>query len=146
MDKQVLIDTIKSNLSKKIEQLDQLIEETRRSNNDTKSSMGDKYETGREMLQQEINNLMVQKNEVLKQWDVITKLNPTTTNKVGLGSLVKTSSAWFFIAVSAGTLELDGKKILSISSSAPIAIALLNKTKGDHFTFNNLEQSILEVL
>ena len=31
-----------------------------------KSSMGDKYETSREMLQQEINNLQLQLNEQLK--------------------------------------------------------------------------------
>ena len=71
MDKQKLSLLISQKLSEKIQTFEKLIAETRASNNDTKSSMGDKYETGREMLQQEINNLQVQLNEVLKQQDFL---------------------------------------------------------------------------
>ena len=60
MDKAKILELVKSKISEKIGNLERLIAETRASNNDTKRSMGDKYETGREMLQQEINNLQLQ--------------------------------------------------------------------------------------
>ena len=67
INKEELVNITKSKIQDKIKSLEKLIAETRASNNETKSSMGDKYETGREMLQQEINNLQVQVNEVIKQ-------------------------------------------------------------------------------
>ena len=50
--KSELLEIIHQKISEKIQKLEQLIAETRASNNDTKSSMGDKYETSHEMLQQ----------------------------------------------------------------------------------------------
>ena len=45
MNKAELLELVKQKFLKKIQKLEQLIAETRASNNDTKSSMGDKYET-----------------------------------------------------------------------------------------------------
>ena len=67
MKKEEILHIIKNKISAKIKIFENLIVETRASSNDTKSSMGDKYETGREMLQQEINNIQRQLNEVLNQ-------------------------------------------------------------------------------
>jgi hypothetical protein len=60
MNKSEILKIIHQKLSQKIETLEKMIAETRASNNETKSSMGDKYETSREMVQQEINNLQIQ--------------------------------------------------------------------------------------
>jgi hypothetical protein len=49
--------------------------------------MGDKYETGREMLQQEINNLQVQLNEVLKQQDFLKTIPVKISDKAEKGAL-----------------------------------------------------------
>lgn len=68
MKKLEILETVRDKVLEKIEYLDRLISETRASSNDTKSSMGDKYETGREMLQQEINKLQTQLNEVNLQF------------------------------------------------------------------------------
>ena len=48
---------ITEQIDDKITYLNGLIDDLRASNNDTKSSMGDKYETSREMMQQEITKL-----------------------------------------------------------------------------------------
>ena len=66
MNKSEILQIIQKKLSEKIDNLERLIDETRASNNETKSSMGDKYETSREMVQQEINNLQIQLNENLR--------------------------------------------------------------------------------
>ena len=102
MEKSNLLQKIKTKLSEKIENFEKLIAETRASSNDTKSSMGDKYETGREMLQQEINNLQVQLNEILKQRDFLKTVLPKPNDKAEKGAIVKTEKGLFFISVTLG--------------------------------------------
>ena len=148
MDKQKLSLLISQKLSEKIQNFEKLIAETRASNNDTKSSMGDKYETGREMLQQEINNLQVQLNEVLKQQDFLKtsfdKLRMTKKfDKAEKGAIVKTEKGLFFISVSLGEINFDNQKIICISPESPLAKAMNGKQKGEVFSLNNINQKIL---
>ena len=148
MNKSELIKLINQKLSEKIQNFEKLIAETRASNNDTKSSMGDKYETGREMLQQEINNLQVQLNEVLKQQGFLKtsfdKLRMTKKfDKAEKGAIVKTEKGLFFISVSLGEINFDNQKIICISPESPLAKAMNGKQKGDVFSLNNINQKIL---
>ena len=148
MNKTELIKLINQKLSEKIQTFEKLIAETRASNNDTKSSMGDKYETGREMLQQEINHLQVQLNEVLKQQDFLKtsfdKLRMTKKfDKAEKGAIVKTEKGLFFISVSLGEITFDNQKIICISPESPLAKAMNGKQKGDVFSLNNMNQKIL---
>ena len=75
MNKSEILQIIRGKLSEKTDYLEHLISETRAANNETKSSMGDKYETSREMVQQEINNLQVQLNENLKSLNSLKLIN-----------------------------------------------------------------------
>ena len=148
MNKSELIKIINQKLSGKIQNFEKLIAETRASNNDTKSSMGDKYETGREMLQQEINNLQVQLNEVLKQQDFLKtsfdKLRMTKKfDKAEKGAIVKTEKGLFFISVSLGEINFDNQKIICISPESPLAKAMNGKQKDEGFSLNNINQKIL---
>ncbi|AZI39773.1 hypothetical protein [Epilithonimonas vandammei] len=150
MNKTELIKLISQKLSGKIQNFEKLIAETRASNNDTKSSMGDKYETGREMLQQEINNLQVQLNEVLKQQDFLKtsfdKLRMTKKfDKAEKGAIVKTEKGLFFISVSLGEINFDNQKIICISPESPLAKAMNGKLKGDVFSLNNMSQKIVDI-
>ena len=150
MNKTELIKLINQKLYEKIQNFEKLIAETRASNNDTKSSMGDKYETGREMLQQEINNLQVQLNEVLKQQDFLKtsfdKLRMTKKfDKAEKGAIVKTEKGLFFISVSLGEINFDNQKIICISPESPLAKAMNGKQKGDVFSLNNMSQKIVDI-
>lgn len=150
MNKTELIKLINQKLSEKIQTFEKLIAETRASNNDTKSSMGDKYEIGREMLQQEINNLQVQLNEVLKQQDFLKtsfdKLRMTKKfDKAEKGAIVKTEKGLFFISVSLGEINFDNQKIICISPESPLAKAMNGKQKGDVFSLNNMSQKIIDI-
>ena len=142
MDKEKLLQLINQKLSDKIQNFEKLIDETRASNNDTKSSMGDKYETGREMLQQEINNLQVQLNEILKQQNFLKTISIKPTEKAEKGSIIKTAKGLFFISVSLGEVIFDGKKIICISPESPLAKAMNGKRKNEVFTINNINQKI----
>lgn len=142
MEKSNLLQIIKTKLTEKIENFEKLIAETRASSNDTKSSMGDKYETGREMLQQEINNLQVQLNEILKQKDSLKTVLPKPNDKAEKGAIVKTEKGLFFISVSLGEIKVENKKIICISPESPLAKAMNGKIKNEVFSINNINQKI----
>ena len=140
-----LLEIIHQKISEKIQKLEQLIAETRASNNDTKSSMGDKYETSREMLQQEINHLQIQLNEHLKSQQILKNINPNPHKIVTLGSLVETEKGMFFIAISLGELSFNQEKIFVISAESPLAKAMNGKKTGESFVVNNLSQIIKNI-
>ena len=145
MNKPELLEIIHQKISEKIQKLEQLIAETRASNNDTKSSMGDKYETSREMLQQEINNLQLQLNEHLKSLQILKNINPISHKTVSLGSWVETEKGKFFIAVSLGEIIFNQEKIFVISAESPLAKAMNGKKEDETFIVNNLTQFIKNI-
>ena len=107
--------------------------------------MGDKYETSREMLQQEINNLQLQLNEQLKSQQILKNIQTISHKTVSLGSLVETDKGKFFIAVSLGELSFNQEKIFIISAESPLAKAMNGKKEGDAFIVNNLTQFIKNI-
>lgn len=145
MEKSKILEAVKSRIAEKIQKLEKLIEETRASNNDTKSSMGDKYETGREMLQQEINNLQRQLNESLNQQSIIQKISSDPLSKVQNGALVKTDKGLFYISASAGEIMVDQQKIMTVSAESPLAKAMYGLTEKQNFSVNNVTQKIVEI-
>ncbi len=135
----------KQKIADKISTLEKLIAETRAANNETKSSMGDKYETSREMVQQEINNLQNQLGEYLRAQEVLTKIRSTPMVTVGAGSLVETDRGLFYIVVSLGELNFNNKKIFLISPDSPLAKAMHGKFNKDKFMLNGTEQTIKNI-
>ncbi len=112
---------------------------------ETKSSAGDKHETGRAMLQLEIEKASQQLEAIhnMKCTLARIKLN-TTSNVVKLGSLAVTNQASYFIAISAGEIEIDKQKYYAISLDSPIGKLLLGKTKNNDFIFNGKPIKIQE--
>lgn len=145
MNKQEILTLTKSKVTDKIRYFENLIAETRASNNDTKSSMGDKYETGREMLQQEINNLQRQLNEALSQQEMLRKITADSSEKVQHGALVKTDKGLFYIAASIGEIVAENHKIMTVSIESPLVKAMFGKKIGDTFTINNINQNIEDI-
>ena len=145
MNKMEILALVKTKVEEKILYLENLIADTRSSNNDTKSSMGDKYETGREMLQQEINRLQNQANVFIQQRDFLKKISTHENSKVETGTLVETDKGWFYLSVSLGEFQFEGKKIFAISPETPLAIAMLNKKVGDNIVVNQMQQKIKSI-
>lgn len=115
-------------------------------NAEEKSSAGDKYETTRAMMQIERDKAAEQLEEGLKLKRVADSIIPQiNTTRIGLGSLVITDSVHFYIAISAGKVEIGGQSFLTVSAQAPIAITLLKLKQGDSFMFNKQKLSIREI-
>ncbi|MES2110691.1 MAG: 3-oxoacyl-ACP synthase [Bacteroidota bacterium] len=117
------------------------------STDDTKSSAGDKYETGREMMQQETDRNMAQLNEANKLKVALNKISTNiVTAKIEPGNVVITDNGSFYIAVSAGILEVDGEKYFAISPSSPIGLKLLGQKQGGMFKLNDKIYQIKQVI
>ncbi|WP_204344569.1 3-oxoacyl-ACP synthase [Psychroserpens algicola] len=113
---------------------------------ETKSSAGDKHETGRAMLQLEREKAGQQLAEIQKLNQILSKIDLSKPSKtIGLGSLVFTTQAHYFIIISAGQLLAQDQQFYAISANTPIAKLLLGKQAGDLITFRNQEFTIIEV-
>lgn len=145
MDKSKILQTVKNRIAEKMLKFEELIASTRASSNDTKSSMGDKYETGREMLQQEINNLQRQLNEVSVQQISVQEITAEPSAKVQSGALVKTDKGLFYIAASVGEVVSDNRKIMTVSPESPLVKAMAGLGKGQGFFVNTVSHQIEEI-
>ena len=111
-----------------------------------KSSAGDKHETGRAMLQLEREKVGNQFYEVEEMFETLNKIDVSTPSVVAhLGSLVYTNQANYFIAISAGKLEVEGQTFYAISSSTPIGKLLMAKTEGQEVNFRDLKFTIQKI-
>lgn len=113
---------------------------------DTKSSMGDKYETAREMINLEKGKIDQQLAEALKGKQVLDSIDPERSNtSCALGSLAKTLNANYFLSISIGKVSLDGVDYFIISPMSPVGQQLLDKKAGDSFHFAGKSVEILSV-
>lgn len=113
---------------------------------ETKSSAGDKHETGRAMLQLEREKAGNQLAEIVKVKTQLSKINiETTSETIGLGSIIYTTQANYFIAISAGQLEADNQLFYAISPATPIGQLLMGKLVGDEIVFRDSMFSILKI-
>lgn len=104
---------------------------------ESKSSAGDKHETGRAMLQLEAEKLGAQYQTTLKSLNFIKQLDYTTPHQVvQLGSLVETNMGLFYICSGLGSIQVENTKLFVISPMAPLSKILINKAVNDQFTFN----------
>lgn len=114
--------------------------------NETKSSAGDKYETGREMINLEINKLAEQLQQFKNLRNTLNVAKSRTNNgSAQLGTAVKTNMANYFIAIPADRIIVDGDEYFAIGANSPIAQLLLHKKAGEKITFNGKSAEILEV-
>lgn len=104
---------------------------------ETKSSAGDKYETGREMIKQEREKYQQVLQDYEKQLEIVKNFKSDKVfDKAAPGSLVVTDKMIFYISVPYGKLKAGDKDIFAISPNAPVAQLLLEKTAGDSYSLN----------
>lgn len=135
-------------IQKRIENIEYSLQQARQaSNDDTKSSAGDKYETTREMMQQEMdrNNKLLYEAGMQKM--ALQQIERTGISKtVQNGNVVLTSNGNFYISISAGELSVDGIKYFAVSQASPIGKALMGKSKAQSINFNGKDFLIKEIL
>lgn len=146
MDKQKLIVTMMELLEEKISTIQEAITLAKESrDSDGKSSVGDKYETGRAMMQIEIQNKENQLGQTLSLKKVLQSINvESSSDTVSLGSCIRTNNGNYFLSVPLG--EMKGFDCMAISLASPLGRVFNGSKHGDVVIFNNKEYSILEII
>ena len=143
-----LLELCNQSLDTRLQNVLAVIEDIKQSlQSETKSSAGDKHETGRAMLQLEREKAGHQLAEIEKTKQILSKINTESTSKnIGLGSVVFTSQSNYFISISAGELKVENETFYAISANTPIGQLLLGKSIGDEVVFRNMSFRITKIL
>jgi hypothetical protein len=145
--KQQLLSACHQVIDERISLIEKNLSEVQESrNNETKSSAGDKYETGRAMLQIEEDNYQKQLHQAMLVKNQLQQTDPARDRKqADRGSMVVTSQGQYFISAGLGQITLEGQTYLCISPASPIGQQLMGQETGFRFVFNGAEIEIKEV-
>lgn len=143
--KQELYNLCETFVNQRLQTIQQTISSNQKAlQSETKSSAGDKHETGRAMLQLEMEKAGQQLQSIQAMKETLARINPTQTNTMAsLGSIVHTTEAAYFLGVSAGKLTASGKEFFAVSVSSPIGKVLLGNKEKDQVIFNG-KQIVIE--
>ena len=100
---------------------------------EAKSTAGDKHETGRAMIHQEmrqVNDTLQRSQSALRELNRMQK-SLETPSRVASGVLVETTGPWVLIGLPLGKLDLEGTVVLGVSSEAPLAKAWFGTKQDD---------------
>lgn len=146
MNKQSLFQHISETIAGKIARLQQDIADLQKDiAEDSKSSAGDKFETSREMAQQELGKLSLQLIEQQRLKGLVESQTGENTERVQAGSLVRTDKGFFLIGIPIGKIHFREHEITGIGIAAPLGQLLLNKGKNEQVQFNMQSYRIEEI-
>jgi hypothetical protein len=130
----------------------QTVQETISSNQnaletEAKSSAGDKHETGRAMLQLEMEKASQQLAGILEMNEILSKIDITKNSEIAhLGSIIFTEKANYFLSISGGQFSVSGVNYFAISTASPIGKMLLGKQENDEIVFNGNRIKIQKIM
>ena len=147
LKKENIIITANLLLQTRLAELEKAIANVQNSaNEESKSSMGDKYETGRAMAQNDRAMLENQKSELLKDIATFGNINfNQETDFVKNGSLVQTSIGYILVSVSLGKIVDAGINTMLISSASPLGTQLLGKKANEMVSVNGKEIKVIHI-
>ncbi|MHA8093855.1 hypothetical protein ACMH5Q_03060 [Aquirufa lenticrescens] len=131
--------------------LENTLEEARRDyllakesrDSDTKSSAGDKFETGREMMQREMDKLSALVDNTLNSIAKLDRLADLPASVIiSEGSLVETDQETYFISIGYGKLDT----IYAISIESPLGVELKGKRVGDRIEMRGRNITVKSIL
>ncbi|WP_338872053.1 3-oxoacyl-ACP synthase [Spirosoma sp. SC4-14] len=143
-----LMEQCRAYVQQRIETSRQAMEAAQESaNSESKSSAGDKYETGRAMAQIERDRYAQQLDAALMLEQELNRINTEKEyTTVQPGSLVTTNRGVFFISISAGKLSVNKTEVFAVSPVSPIGVALAGRLAGDQLMFNKMIYDIQRVV
>ncbi|GEQ84923.1 hypothetical protein ULMS_04310 [Patiriisocius marinistellae] len=113
---------------------------------ESKSSAGDKHETGRAMLHIDRENAGKQLKEIENLQALLPRIDILKTSDYArLGSLVYTNHATFFMSISIGAVTVSKTQYFCVALQAPIGQLISGKKKGDTFSFNGKDYHVTSI-
>ncbi|MDX6745580.1 3-oxoacyl-ACP synthase [Polaribacter sp. PL03] len=125
-------------VNKRLQTVEEVISSNQKAlQSETKSSAGDKHETGRAMLQLEMEKAGQQLAGIRQMKEILAKVDISKKAEIAhLGSVVFTEKVNYFLSISAGQLTVKDKIYFAVSVSSPIGKMLLGKKTNEVFSFN----------
>lgn len=112
-------------------------------NDDSKSSAGDKHETGRSMAQLEQEKLSLQLLETEKLQLALSAIDSGKTSSViAAGNVIITDNGNYFIAISAGKVLINNEFYFLISPASPIGRGFIQNKNSTALIFNNQKYNV----
>jgi len=145
--KEKLYKACEASITQRIDNISQRLESIKESiNNETKSSVGDKHETGRVMMQLEAENTKVQFASALQTKKFLSSIDYTSAfHTAQKGSLVITNQANYYLAIGIGKVVLENTIYYCISQDSPIAKKLRRKKVGEEIDLNGRKIILKEI-
>ena len=146
--KEQLLKQLHQLLDEKIETAKQEIELVKDArDNETKNSVGDKYETAHAMLQMEVEKYQAQMGKMLTLKNELEQINPNKTyTKAEFGCLVICDSGNYFLSIGLGKVEVQNKSYYCLSIGSPIGNLLLGRVVGDQIQFQGKTMVIQDLI
>ena len=138
LDKRLVFETLETEMMSRIQRIQVQFDELQKSlTNETKSSAGDKHETGRAMAQLEQEKLSKSLTQMTQLRSALAKVNPDGKHTtIQYGSLVKSSKGYFFFSVGLGQIEVTNETVFCLTATSPMGQKLLGKIKGESIQMN----------
>ncbi len=114
--------------------------------NDTKSSAGDKFETSREMANQEINRIGEQLSQTKYQLINLQKIDFSEKKAIYPGAVFATVNQVYMLAIGFGKLLFEKQEIMILSPESPFAKTCLGKTTNDNIGMNQKISQVMWLL
>lgn len=115
--------------------------------NESKSSAGDKHETGRAMLHLEMEKASQQISVIATMQETLEKIDVNhVSDHVKLGSLILTDRGSYYLSISAGLIRIRDRDYYAVSASSPIGRLLLGLKSGSAINVAGKEIQILDVV
>jgi hypothetical protein len=146
--KELFLTELNSLVEEKVNTANSSIYSTTESKNTaTKSTAGDKHETGRAMMERELalsnsqlQKALIQKNELSK---ISLEMDCTTIKP---GALVITSQGNYFISIGLGRINANGYECYAISGGSPIGLVLMGANQGQNINFQGRNIEIIAII
>ena len=134
-------------LTDRIAAIEKIMEDCQQAaNSETKTTAGDKHETNRALMQLDRENHAVQRVTALQDLQQLKSIDLQQVHEeVSLGSVIKTDSGNFFIAVSVGKVIIAGEMFYIVSPESPIGKAFWGAEEEDEIFFRKRKYEVLAV-
>ncbi|WP_425637240.1 hypothetical protein ACPUEN_17525 [Algoriphagus yeomjeoni] len=115
---------------------------------DTKSSAGDKFETGRETMSRDLMTVENQLKQANFEFDELCRLQAIKepSPSVQEGSLVQLGNDKYLISISLGQIAVDDQKLFMLSKNSPLGEILVGRKKNEQVEFRGKNLTITELL
>jgi transcription elongation GreA/GreB family factor len=147
MNKELLYAHLLSIMHEREQELNRYWQELMESNQqEGKSSAGDKHETAGAMVHLEMEKLSKQMEEGRRQLSEVEKFHPDRVSHIGqiqMGSLVQTTTGWYYLITSLGKLTVNGEACFVLSGASPLGRVMMGRSAGEVFSMGDREMQIL---